>query len=293
MFLLKLITGCCQSDPNETKTSCLCLLENLSSLLLSKPLRPKYKTSLLLLCLLSVHACTPSHYQSKADPPSHELFDSLLQKYVDSSGMVRYHALQKDSILLKAYLHELETHPPDETRWSREEQMAYWINAYNAYTLQLICRHYPVKSIKAIKPGISFINSTWDIRFINIGGHRYDLNEIEHNILRKKFNDARIHAAINCASISCPRLSPYAYQAQQLDQQLNQAMRSFLNDSLRNKITKDTLWLSPIFSWFSKDFLHNAGSITAFVKKHSDTPFHQHARIAYLPYDWNLNEKAE
>jgi len=247
-----------------------------------------YLHLLLLLLTLSFNACSPSHYRSKAEPPTHELFDALLQKYVDKSGQVDYANLQEDTLSLKAYLQVLENHPPDEVRWSKEEQMAYWINAYNAYTLLLICRHYPLKSIKDISPGWSFINSTWDIRFIQIGGHSYDLNEIEHNILRKKFGDARIHAAINCASVSCPKLARRAYKPEQLDEQLDASMHNFLTDTLRNKVRPELLQISSIFSWFSSDF--KQPDLRSFIKKHTGIPVEEHARIEYLPYHWQLND---
>ncbi len=239
--------------------------------------------------LLLLSACRPSHYQSDATPPSHQLFDTLLQRYVDTTGLVDYTALQADTFSLKAYLQVLENHPPDEKRWSKQEQMAYWINAYNAYTLLLICRHYPLKSIKDISPGFSFINSSWDIRFIRIGQHIYDLNEIEHNILRKKFEDPRIHAAINCASMSCPKLARQAYRAEQLDQQLNASMHSFLVDTLRNKIRPERLQLSSIFSWFASDF--KQAGLRNFIKKHTGISIKEDARITYLPYHWQLNDR--
>lgn len=241
----------------------------------------------LLLCL---HNCRAIRRQSDARPVRHELWDALVKKHVRPDGMVDYRGFVQDSAELNRYLRLLASGHPNDAHWSRQEQMAYWINAYNAYTVQLVVRHYPVASIKDIQRGIPFVNTVWDIKFIQIEGHTYDLNNIEHNILRPVFRDARIHAAINCASFSCPRLRPEAYTADQLDAQLTDAMRTFVNDPLRNRVAPDGADISAIFKWFSGDFERDAGSVRSYINRYADAKLLDTGRLGYLDYDWNLNE---
>lgn len=221
---------------------------------------------------------------------SHDLWDGLLKKHVDAEGFVNYKGIIKDSIVLNKYLAVLSSNHPSD-RWSRQEQMAYWINAYNAFTVKLIVDNYPVASIKDIKSGIPFVNTVWDIKFINIQGKVYDLNNIEHGILRKTFKDARIHSAVNCASYSCPKLWGEAFVASRLDQQLDSAMRAFVNDPLRNRVTAGKAELSQIFSWYSGDFIEAAGSVRAYINKYAKVKLEPSGKVSYLDYNWGLNER--
>ncbi|MCB0663353.1 MAG: DUF547 domain-containing protein, partial [Saprospiraceae bacterium] len=143
------------------------------------------------------------------------------------------------------------------------------------------------------KNGIPFVNTVWDIKFIKIQGKEYDLNNIEHSILRKDFKDARIHAAVNCASYSCPVLRNEAFVASKLDAQLDDSMRKFVNDTRRNRISENDPKLSSIFKWFSGDFKDDAGSVRAFVNKYAKTKIKDGANIDYLEYDWRLNDAAK
>jgi hypothetical protein len=235
--------------------------------------------------------CRAIRNQADSRPVSHTIWDGLLKKYVDEKGFVNYAAFQRDTAELNRYLQVLESAHPNDVHWNRNEQMAYWINAYNAYTVQLVLRHYPVESIKDIKRGLAFVNSVWDIKFIHIQGFTYDLNNIEHNILRPVFKDARIHAAINCASWSCPRLRTGAYLPEALDQQLDEAMRSFVNDPLRNRVGTDKAQISEIFKWFKGDFERDAGSVRAFLNRYAATPLRDGADIDHIDYDWRLNRQ--
>ncbi len=221
--------------------------------------------------------------------PSHQQWDKLLKKYVNGSGLVNYKGLQKDKAELDSYLKTLSNNAP-QSSWSQDEQKAYWINAYNAFTVSLILQHYPVKSIKDIAGKIYKINTPWDIKFIDIGSKKYDLNNIEHSILRKQFNDPRIHFAIVCASMSCPRLRNEAYTAAQLNAQLEDAGRDFLNDKSRNRISADKAELSKYFSWYKGDFTKN-GSLVDFVNKYSQTKMNADTKIGSLNYNWSLNEQ--
>lgn len=220
---------------------------------------------------------------------SHVVLDSLLQQYVSADGQVNYKGLKADKKALDAYCQSLSDQPVQEN-WSREEQMAYWINAYNAYTIDLIIRNYPVESIKDIKKGVAFVNSVWDIKFIKIQGYTYDLNNIEHNILRPVFKDARIHAAVNCASFSCPKLLAEAYTAEKLERQLDESMRSFINDPLRNRITAGKAEISEIFKWFKGDFERDAGSLREYLNRYAAVKLTKDTEISHIDYDWKLNE---
>jgi len=239
---------------------------------------------------ISLFALQEIYCQGKA--PSHSRYDKLLQKNVNKDGRVNYKAFIKDSTELNQYLNSLSANPPDPKTWSKQEQMAYWINAYNAFTIKLITNYYPLKSIRDIGSSIQvpFVNTPWDIKFITIGKERMDLNNIEHGILRKKFDDPRIHVALVCASKSCPMLLNNAYDPIRLDDQLTKQTRVFLSDATRNKITADKAQLSMIFKWYSGDFNKNGSSVRSFINTYSPTKIRSDAKITYNEYDWSLNE---
>ena len=221
----------------------------------------------------------------------HDAFTQLLQKHVSTDGKVNYKGFIKDSIQLKQYLKQLSKNPPT-NQWTKQEQMAFWINAYNAFTIDLVIRHYPVKSIKDIGSSIQipFVNTPWDIKFIKIGKEQLDLNNIEHSKLRKQFGDARLHMVLVCASKSCPSLSREAYEANTLEQQLNDASKKFLTDKTKNQIQTQQSKLSMIFRWYAMDFNKNGKKVLDFVNQHQSTPINTKTKIDYLDYDWNLNE---
>ena len=224
-----------------------------------------------------------------ANPVQHGEWDVLVKKHVSKNGMVDYQGFLKDKKQLQVYLDKLSANKPT-SKWSKNEKMAFWINAYNAFTVKLILDHYPIKSIKDIKRGIPFVNSVWDITFIPMGKEKIDLNYIEHSILRKEFKDPRIHAAINCASFSCPLLRNEAYYASRLDEQLNDAMRRFVNDSERNQLDKSNIKISKIFSWFGGDFKLNGLSVVDYLNKYAKKRVQPNAKIDFLEYQWELND---
>ena len=235
--------------------------------------------------------CRTIRNSADSKPVTHEIWNGLLKKHVNADGWVDYKGFIRDSAELNRYLKVLETAHPNDKTWSRNEQMAYWINAYNAYTVQLIVRNYPVKSIKDIKKGLAFVNSVWDIQFIKIQGFTYDLNNIEHNILRPIYKDPRVHAAVNCASYSCPKLRPEAYTAARLDEQLNDAMAGFVNDPIRNRISSSKAEISEIFKWFKGDFEQNGQNLRAFLNQFSKEKITDKTDIAHLDYNWSLNQQ--
>jgi hypothetical protein len=241
----------------------------------------------------SMTACLKvKNYNSESKPINHALFDSLLRQYVNKEGFVNYEGFIRDSVAFNRYLDLLSRNHPNEKNWARNEQMAYWINAYNAFTIKLICNYYPVNSIKDIKKGIPFVSDTWAINFIKIEGKTYNLNNIEHGILRPKYDDPRIHFAVNCASKSCPKLLNEAFTAEKLDAQLDAAAKDFINDGIRNKITSAKKGnVSKIFSWFASDFRKTAPSVIAFLNRYADTKLDANADLDYMDYDWGLNKQ--
>jgi len=221
--------------------------------------------------------------------PSHQQWDKLVKKYVNASGMVNYKGFKNDKSDLDAYLKTLSSNAP-QTNWSENDKKAFWINAYNAFTVSLIVQKYPVKSIKDIAGKIYKVNTPWDIKFITIGGKKYDLNNIEHGILRKQFNDPRIHFALVCAAMSCPRLRNEAYTGADLDKQLEDDGRDFLNDKSKNRISAEKAELSKYFSWYKGDFTEK-GTLHDFINKYSSTKMNAKTKVEHIEYNWKLNEQ--
>jgi Protein of unknown function, DUF547 len=254
-----------------------------------------FRFLIILLAFSSLQSCIKVRdYNSDSKPINHAIFDSLLKKYVNNDGFVKYKGFLEDSVQFNSYLDLLSRNHPNEKNWSKEERLAYWINAYNAFTIKLICNNYPLKSIKDIKSGIPFVSDTWTISFVKIEGKTYNLNDIEHGIIRPKFNDPRIHFAVNCASKGCPPLRNEAYIASKLNAQLDEQAKSFINDGNRNKIeSTNKADLSKIFTWFAGDFKKAAPSVIAFINKYSNTKLSEKATLDYQDYDWNLNEQPQ
>ena len=214
------------------------------------------------------------------------IFDSLLQKNVDKTGRVDYQSLKNNETLLDNYLAYIQNNEPTKN-WSSNKKKAFWINTYNAYTIKIILNNYPLKSIRDIKIDGK---TAWKIPFVKVGQKRYTLEQIEHKILRKKFNDPRIHVGINCASVSCPRLWNFAFTEDNIASSLDNLMKEFINNTTRNKISKNNLEISEIFNWFSKDFMKN-GTIINYLNTYAAIKISEKASIKYLTYDWSLNKK--
>ncbi|WP_339653443.1 DUF547 domain-containing protein [uncultured Salegentibacter sp.] len=227
------------------------------------------------------------HWQEKsselklsADPIlDHTSWDNLLKKYVAENGNVNYKGFVKEKQELEAYLSYLSENEPQES-WPVEEQLAYYINLYNAGTVLLIVENYPVASIKDI-------NKPWRKEFIQVGDKNVSLGTIEHSILRK-MNEPRIHFAINCASFSCPKLLNEAYTASELKNQFEEVTKGFINSD-KNSINKNQLELSKIFDWYKKDF--PKGDLISYVNKYSKIKVNEDAEVDFMDYDWRLNEQ--
>jgi hypothetical protein len=215
----------------------------------------------------------------------HESWDKMLQSHVDVNGGVNYVAFSKEVNKLDSYLKILSANAP-KNEWSKPEQMVFWINAYNAFTIKLVLDNYPVESIMKIEAG-----KAWDKKFIAIGTKIYSLNQIEHEILRKDFIDPRIHFALNCAALSCPKLHNKAFNSNNLEVQLEKLSREFINNSEKNQFKAESIKISQIFNWYAEDFTKE-GKLLDFLNRYSKQPIQNNASISYLEYDWKLNSQA-
>jgi len=173
----------------------------------------------------------------------HDSFDALLRKHVSSTGKVSYKGFKNDERKLDAYLTKLEA--TDITGWSRKKALAFWINAYNANTIKLILKNYPVKSIMDLHNG-----KPWDVKWINIDQRKLSLNNIENDIIRPKYNEPRIHFAVNCAAKSCPPLLNKAWTASNLNSNFERQTKAFVNNSKYNTISSGKVEVSKIFDWY-------------------------------------------
>ncbi len=248
---------------------------------------------MIILSFLLVLGCSNANNTfagNATEPPSHQAWTKILAKHVRPNGLVDYKGFISDKSELNAYANYLSENPPAEA-WNDNEKIAYWINAYNVFTVKLIVDNYPVESIKDLNPTISIptVRSVWTKEWFQIGGEDFSLDRIEHKILRKDFQEPRIHFAVNCASMSCPVLRAEAYTAEKLDVQLDEQTRIFLNDRSRNKISSQQVEISKIFSWFEGDFKEGQ-SLIQFLNKYTEVQIGGNAKVRYMDYDWNLND---
>lgn len=220
----------------------------------------------------------------------HSLYAGLLKKYV-KDGVVHYQGFKKEESVLDKYLKVIEE--VDSKILSRDEQFAFYVNAYNAWTIKLILSAYP--GVKSIKELGSIFKSPWKRKICRIDGGVITLDSIEHDILRPVFKDPRVHFAINCAAKSCPPLRSEPYRGSELDQQLDEMTRAFINDLESNRLEDFTLYVSSIFKWFAEDF--NKDVIGFFLKyaqgnlKEQLEAHKEKIKVTYLDYDWSLNGK--
>jgi hypothetical protein len=221
----------------------------------------------------------------------HAEYSALLKLYVTDDG-VRYEAWSKtpaDVRALSKYVDLLEgTSVRD---MERDIALAYWINLYNAATLELVLSHYPVDSIKDTA---GLMKSPWNKKLVKVEGADLTLNAIENDIIRPRFKDARIHFALNCASVGCPPLAKEAYQGDRLDQQLDEACRRALNDTRWVRLRGEVIEATKIFEWYQDDFIGEAGSVVAFIARcriDGDELMKRAKglKIRFTDYDWSLN----
>ena len=238
------------------------------------------------------------------------VWDALLKKHVkwlpdNRQSRVSYAGFAADRAALDAVLASWSAVPQTTFNgWSRPEQMAFLINAYNGFTISLVLSRYP--QLKSIKDAGSLLQSAWKKKFFTLLGEERHLDWIEHEQLRPRYADWRVHAAMVCASIGCPALPPEAYTAPRLSAQLDDGFNRFMADRTRNRFADGKLQVSAIFKWFKQDFEkdHPGGSG---IKQQSDV-FAKYAdlladapadrekiransvEITYLDYDWSLND---
>ena len=249
---------------------------------------------LLLACCFPVSAAAFDH--------AHVAWSALLRRHVvvvdgGRASELRYAGMARERRLLKAYLEGLSAVPEGEfERWAREEQMAFLINAYNAFTVEKILTRYPD------------IGSIWDFgrifghpfkdRFFMLLGRKRSLDYIEHEILRKRYAEPRIHYALNCAAVSCPMLREEAYEGARLHQQLEEQAVRFLSDRSRNRYRDGRLEVSKIFDWFKEDFGPREAYFARFAAVLAERADEQQliadgkAPFTFLDYDWSLNDFA-
>jgi hypothetical protein len=226
---------------------------------------------------------------------THALFTGVLTNYV-KAARVDYASLKAHPQDLNRYLNQVAAvSRADFKQWSEPQQIAFLINAYNAYTLRLILEHYPLNSIKDIG---HIWSGPWDQPVVQLFGETLTLNTLEHKILRVDYAEPRIHFALVCAAKGCPPLRSEAYVGTRLDQQLNDQARQFLANPNKNRVdaSEQTVYLSPIFKWYGGDFEKKSGSVLAALKPYwpsKPVAGYEHFQIRYTDYDWSLNEMSK
>jgi Protein of unknown function, DUF547 len=224
-------------------------------------------------------------------------WNDLLHQYVGSQGRVNYQAWKnKDSKTLTQWLSALESLDLDPTL-TLNQQLALWINLYNAFTIATILERYPIASIRPSILGVP--NWLAFLRFFQrrvhlFAGQTYSLSNIEHQILRDRLQDPRIHFAIVCASIGCPSLRNEAYTPEKVMQQLEEDATRFINnpEKVRYEAQTKTLYCSKIFKWYQQDFLAQSPSIPDYIRTYlPNLPLAPSTSITYLYYDWSLNQR--
>ena len=242
--------------------------------------------------LAAVIICVLLWSAAQASDALHSPYAILLRQQVQNAS-VNYTALKADSRLLDSYLSLLAHVDPSDL--SAQDQKAYYINAYNAWTIKLVLLRFP--KITSLKDAGSLFQTPWKIAFVKLRDRTVTLDYLENEILRPKFMDARVHFALNCASKSCPALRPEPYDGGRLNEQLENQTSTFVNDPTFNRIEGRTLMLSKIFDWYAKDFGGTKG-VLEFLRRYAGPELRagldglgSKPTIAYLDYDWSLNGK--
>jgi hypothetical protein len=238
---------------------------------------------------------------------SYAAWNGLLRHHVrwlpdGKQSQVDYRGFANDRVALKQVLDALSgVSQSSFDGWSKPQQMAFLINAYNAFTVELILTRYP--DLKSIKDLGSLLQTPWKKKFFTLLGEQRHLDWVEHEQLRPRYQEPRIHAAVNCASIGCPALRDEAFTAERLESQLEDGMRRFMADRTRNRAQGDRVEVSMIFRWFREDFeqghrgWRRVEDVTAqYADLLTDDPAvreklrRRELRVAHLDYDWSLND---
>lgn len=259
-------------------------------------------------CLIAVLAL-PLVAAAQSFDHSHAAWTALLKKHLlvlrgGQASQVRYAGFAADRAALKGYLDSLSAVSEAAFNgWSKAQQAAFLINAYNAFTVELILTKYP--DLKSIKDLGGLLSTPWKPKWIPLLGGKVSLDDIEHEMLRQRgrYDDPRVHFAVNCASIGCPALREEAFVAERLDAQLDEQAQRFLGDRSRNRFRNGRLEVSRIFDWFGEDWRLGHRGITSlpmylarYADQLADAPADrariraQQAEIGFLDYDWSLND---
>ena len=280
---------------------------------------------LLTLLLSAVASCSTIPPANHSTAPlgsagfGHELIDQVQQRFVDGRGRVDYAALKADPSALDGYYDLIAAHTPDTDPQlfpDQNSRLAFWINAYNTAVMKTVITHYPITSVSDVRPPpllslISEQSGFFYFQRLIFGAETLNLYDLEHKIIRQRFADPRIHFAINCASLGCPKLPTEAFQPERLQLQLERETRRFLNEerNLRIDDVAHTIHLSSILSWYKEDFLgwyrreypsvtdptlldyarlYTTGDRLAAIERAQAVNY----EIIIAPYDWRLNDQA-
>jgi len=280
--------------------------------------------TMLFLSAAVLSGCTtiaPDRNAGPADPQvelfDHALFDQVVSRFVDADGQVDYPALKRNPKNLEQYYALVAAYSPDSHPQlfpGRDHQLAYWINAYNAAAIKTVLRYYPITSVLDVKqPAFFFFLSDKSGFFffqrLSFGGATTSLYYLENSVVRKRFQDPRIHFALNCASGGCPRLPRQAFTGEDLDRQLDREARRFVSESRNFRVDHSTrsIYLSEIFKWYEKDFIRwhdkkyadRKGDLLSYIalylpadKATELLQLRNGYTIRFVPYDWKLNDQA-
>ncbi len=238
-------------------------------------------------------------HSARASDIDHSLFTQVLKEYV-KDGRINYKGL-KDDARFRQYIRILEESDPPSI--APEDTLAYWLNVYNAFTLKVVCDHYPLESIRDLNNGplifaYLFRTTVWDKELITLNGKPYTLDQVEHEYIRP-IGDARVHFAMVCAAKSCPSLRTEAYSTDRVNDQLDQQGRLFMSQAKKNRfdLPNKRIFISKIFDWFEEDFVRDSGSVIKFIARFVSPDvarqlllLEQELDIDYIDYDWSLNE---
>lgn len=223
----------------------------------------------------------PAEQEDDYNFHAYKKLNTFLGKYVSYAGNVNYASIKSNKTELDDITKEFESNFPG-SGWNSAQKLTYWINSYNVYTIQLIVDNYPTSSITKItaKP--------WHKKFIKLNGSTYSLNQIENDIIRKQFNEPRIHFALNCASKSCPVLLNKAYTPGSVYAKMTAQTKRFLNDTSKNTFGAKEVQISKIFDWYSEDFTKGGKTVFDFINKYRSEQLDKQ-KITYQEYSWDLN----
>ena len=272
---------------------------------------------LMLACTTIKPATESMMSENNMDVFSHAGFDLVLQRFVDESGRIDYAALKKDPQELEDYYQLIAAYSPDshpDLFPTDDHRLAYWINAYNAAVIKTVITHYPIESVTDVRPpaALFFLPSKSGFFVFQkpiVGGYQTSLYHLENGVIRKRFSDPRIHFALNCASLGCPRLPRQAFSADTLDSQLDRETRIFVAEhrNVRIDYQNKTIVLSEIFKWYEDDFTDwyrqnhpdHPANLTNYIALYLDSEkakelktIEKHFTVLFTPYDWRLNDQS-